>query len=150
MVRASLVIQGFVSSRALSLKNSSILEDDQIPGRTKLIEKLQASDSSNIVQTTMCDPKDLNHTSKSSNNERLVTLICDVAAPSKASTLKQMKADASTGPKRTFTQDNKQLGSWYVSPVLNTRIGSPLTKRDVGGLILFLEKEEVEKDLSRP
>ncbi|CAN6903199.1 unnamed protein product [Brassica oleracea var. botrytis] len=34
MVRASLVIQGFVSSRALSLKNSSILEDDQIPGRT--------------------------------------------------------------------------------------------------------------------
>ncbi|CAF2116766.1 unnamed protein product [Brassica napus] len=41
MVRASLVIQGFVSSRALSLKNSSILEDDQIPGRTKLIEKLQ-------------------------------------------------------------------------------------------------------------
>ncbi|KAF2549744.1 hypothetical protein F2Q68_00035956 [Brassica cretica] len=61
-----------------------------------------------------------------------------------------MKADASTCPKRTFTQDNKRLGSWYVSPILNTRIVSPLTKRDVGGLILFLEKEEVEKDLSRP
>ena len=94
--------------------------------------------------------KDSNCTSNFSNNKRLLTLTCDVEASSITSTLiskwGSLYLPAPNRPSHKIADD---YDFCIFSPVLISRRVSPLTQRDVGGMILFFE-DDAEKDLSRP